>query len=117
DAGHTDHVYETATDDPGRTTVIFGDGVYGARPATGVENIRAQLRLGLGAGGNVRGGQISLLTRPPAGVLAVTNPLPGTGGAEPEGRDRARRNAPLGTLTLDRLVSVPDYAAFARTFA
>src|SRR5262249_59336442 len=33
------------------------------------------------------------------------------------GRARARRNAPLGTLTLDRLVSVSDYAAFARTFA
>jgi predicted phage baseplate assembly protein len=117
DAGSTDHVYQTTTGDDGRTTVIFGDGAHGARPATDVENVRATLRVGLGQGGNVRVGQVSLLTRPPAGVLTVTNPLAGSGGAGPEGRDRARRNAPLGTLTLDRLVSVIDYAAFARTFA
>jgi hypothetical protein len=117
DAGPKDQVYETKTSDDGHTTVIFGDGVHGARPATDVENIRAALRVGLGLGGNVRAGQVSLLTRPPAGVLMVTNPLPGTGGADPEGRDRARRNAPLGTLTLDRLVSLTDYAAFARSFA
>jgi hypothetical protein len=116
-AGPKDQVYETKTDNDGHTTVIFGDGAHGARPATDVENIRATLRVGLGQGGNVRAGQVSLLTKPPAGVLSVTNPLPGTGGADPEGRDRARRNAPLGTLTLDRLVALTDYAAFARAFA
>src|SRR5205823_4370621 len=32
-------------------------------------------------------------------------------------RDQGRRNAPIATIALDRLVSVQDYADFARTFA
>jgi predicted phage baseplate assembly protein len=47
----------------------------------------------------------------------VINPLPATGGADRESRDQARRNAPLALMALDRLVSVQDYADFARTFA
>ena len=35
----------------------------------------------------------------------------------PEASDDARRNAPLAVMSLDRLVSVQDYADFARTFA
>jgi predicted phage baseplate assembly protein len=34
-----------------------------------------------------------------------------------ETRDQARLNAPIAVLALDRLVSVQDYADFARTFA
>ncbi len=47
---------------------------------------------------------------------AVINPLRASGGADAETRDQARRNVPLAVLALDRLVSVPDYADFARTF-
>ena len=43
--------------------------------------------------------------------------MPATGGADRESRDQARRTAPIGVLALDRLVSVQDYADFARTFA
>jgi hypothetical protein len=46
----------------------------------------------------------------------VINPLGASGGADPETRDQARRNVPLAVLALDRLVSVADYADFARTF-
>ena len=42
----------------------------------------------------------------PLGVKGVINPLPATGGADPESRDQARRNAPLAVMALDRLVSV-----------
>ncbi|RMD96042.1 MAG: putative baseplate assembly protein, partial [Bacteroidetes bacterium] len=37
--------------------------------------------------------------------------------ADRENRDQARANAPLAVMALDRLVSVLDYADFARTFA
>jgi hypothetical protein len=47
----------------------------------------------------------------------VINPQPATGGASAESRDQARRNAPLAVMALDRLVSMQDYADFARTFA
>jgi predicted phage baseplate assembly protein len=48
---------------------------------------------------------------------SVSNPLPATGGGDPESRDEARGNAPLTVTALDRLVSVRDYEDFARTFA
>jgi hypothetical protein len=50
-------------------------------------------------------------------VKAVVNPIKASGGADRENRDQARRNVPLAAIALDRLVSVQDYADFARTFA
>jgi predicted phage baseplate assembly protein len=47
----------------------------------------------------------------------VINPLRSSGGADHDTRDQARRNAPLAVMALDRLISVRDYADFARTFA
>ncbi|NII75701.1 hypothetical protein FHW84_004312 [Dyella sp. SG562] len=108
--------FVTATDDSGKTSVSFGDGAHGARLPTGVENITAVYRNGIGAAGNVQAGQISLLTTKPLGVKNVINPLRASGGADPETRDQARANVPLAVLALDRLVSVTDYADFARTF-
>jgi predicted phage baseplate assembly protein len=58
----------------------------------------------------------TLLTRP-LGVQGVTNPAPSSGGQDAETLSDARKNAPLRVLTLDRAVSVEDYADFARTFA
>jgi hypothetical protein len=113
----TDRTYVTKTDDQDVTTVVFGDGVEGARLPTGQENVTAVYRFGVGAVGNLQAGQLSLLGTRPQGVSAVTNPLPSTGGADREDRDQARRNAPLGVTSLDRVVSVQDYADFARTFA
>lgn len=113
----TDHRFITRTNDAGQTTLIFGDGEHGARLPTGVENLQAGYRTGIGRPGNLAAGRISLLATRPLGVKAVVNPLPSTGGADPESREQARRNAPLGVLALDRLVSVTDYADFARTFA
>lgn len=108
--------FVTATDDDGSTRVIFGDGSHGARLPTGIENVKAGYRNGIGTPGNVVAQQISLLATRPLGVKAVINPLRASGGADAETRDQARRNVPLAVLALDRLVSVPDYADFARTF-
>jgi hypothetical protein len=112
-----DRKFITKTDDEAKTTVVFGNGREGARPPTGRENITAVYRNGIGQPGNVKAGQINQLTTRPLGVKEVINPLPATGGADREGRDQARKNAPLGVLALDRLVSVQDYADFTRTFA
>ncbi|MHB1057977.1 MAG: putative baseplate assembly protein [Rhodanobacter sp.] len=114
--GANDRNFVTATDDDGKTAVQFGDGAHGARLPTGIENVVATYRNGIGAPGNVRAGQVSLLATRPLGVKEVVNPLRASGGADAETRDQARRNVPLAVLALDRLVSVPDYADFARTF-
>jgi predicted phage baseplate assembly protein len=113
----TDRRFITRTDDQDNTTVIFGDGEHGTRLPTGVENVKAVYRTGIGKAGNVAAKQISQLATRPLGLKEVINPLPATGGADREGRDQARRNAPLAVMALDRLVSVQDYEDFARTFA
>jgi hypothetical protein len=114
--GPTDRAYLTATTDAG-TTVIFGDGVHGARLPTGAENVTATYRTGIGTPGNVDPAQITLLMSRPLGVKAVINPLAASGGADSESADAIRTNVPTALLALDRLVSLSDYAAFARTFA
>jgi predicted phage baseplate assembly protein len=113
----TEHVYQTSIDDAGRTTLIFGDGVEGARLPSGQDNLRASYRKGLGTAGNLDAGRLTNLLTRPLGVTGVNNPEPASGGDDPETLDRARENAPLTVLTLDRAVSVQDYEDFARGFA
>src|SRR5207248_2999890 len=80
-------------------------------------NVTARARAGSGKPGNGTAGQISQLAGRPLGAKGVVNPLGASGGADADGRDQARRNAPLAVMSLDRLVSVQDYADFARSFA
>lgn len=110
-------IYTLRIDDEAKTTVCFGDGVEGARPPTGQHNIRATYRKGLGVGGNIAAGRLSTLLRRPLGVSGVANPESATGGEDPESPDQARDNAPLTVRTLERAVSIRDYADFACAFA
>jgi len=112
-----DRAFITQTDDDAKTKIIFGSGRNGARPPTGLENIRAVYSTGIGKPGNFKAEQVSQLASRPLGVKDVINPKPASGGADRESRDQARQNAPLAILALDRLVSVRDYADFSRTFA
>lgn len=116
-AGPADRVYQTRTDDDGRTTVTFGDGVRGARPPTGRDNLSASYRTGMGLAGNVGAGRLTLLASRPLGVRAVVNPVAATGAEAAETLDSARGNAPRTVRTLDRIVSLADYQDFARGFA
>lgn len=117
DMGPNDQGYVLRTDDAAKTSVLFGDGEHGTRLPTGVDNVRAVYRVGLGSPGNVAAGKITNLVSRPLGVKDVTNPLPAVGGVDRENTDQARRNAPLGVTALDRLVSTPDYEDFTRAYA
>lgn len=103
--------------DSGAVSVVFGDGDRGARLPTGVENVVATYRSGIGAAGMVGADRVTLMTTRPLGIRAVTNPLPASGGADPEQADDARANAPLTVLAMGRIVSLRDAADFARAFA
>jgi hypothetical protein len=116
-AGAHEQVFVTRTDETGQTLVEFGDGRHGARPPTGLSNIRALYRKGIGSQGNVVPGALSQPIAPPLGVSAVVSPLAATGGADPDGPDQARRSMPLAVRTLGRAVSLTDYADYARAFA
>lgn len=115
--GPYDRGYMVRVDEHGNSTVIFGDGKKGARLPTGIENIVATYRSGIGPDGEVDSGSLMLLPRRPVGILSVTNPLAATGAADPESIDSARVRAPLTVRTLDRIVSVRDFEDFVRTFS
>ncbi|WOJ90434.1 putative baseplate assembly protein [Methylocapsa polymorpha] len=114
--GPNDRVYAVRIDDDGTAAVEFGDGVVGARLATGNENVQATYRKGGGKVGNVDAGRLSLLPVRPMGVRSAINPLAAAGATDAETLDEIRNNAALTVLTLDRIVSLSDYEDFARAF-
>jgi hypothetical protein len=111
-----DRVFICRLADDGTPTVEFGDDQTGVRLPTGPENVEAHYRKGAGVSGLVRAGQLTMLINRPPGVQQVTNPVPGTGGDDPETLQAARTNAPLAVRTLGRVVSLQDYEDFARAF-
>lgn len=117
DLGPSDRAFVVQTDEEQKTTIIFGDGQHGARLPTGIENVKAEYRSGIGTPGNVEAERVRLLMTRPLGIKAVDNPLRASGGADPEGPDLVRANASLGVMAFDRVVSVQDYEDFARSFA
>jgi hypothetical protein len=117
DSQSSDEDFVAHNDAALRTTVSFGDGERGARVPSGVENIRAQYRVGAGRKGNVAAGQINQAVGAPLGVKGVRNPLAAHGGTDADSPDFARSRVPLSVTAIDRLVSVDDFADFARSFA
>lgn len=115
-AARDDRAYTLSTDEQGRVWLQFGDGVRGARLPSGLNNLRASYRQGLGQSGNVPADRLSQLMSRPLGLKSVSNPLPAQGGTDPEPADQARRSMPLGTRTLGRAVSLLDYEDFALAF-
>ncbi|MCC2672311.1 MAG: hypothetical protein K0Q72_4783 [Armatimonadetes bacterium] len=109
--------YVVRREDDGSTRIMGGDGRQGARFPTGVENVVAGYRSGIGLSAQVGEGRLTLLPRRPLGIRGVDNPLAAGGAADPERRDEARANAPLTVRTIDRIVSLRDYEDFARAFA
>jgi predicted phage baseplate assembly protein len=108
--------FTTTLDDAGQTAVVFGDGLSGAIPPSGRDNIHARYRKGLGSAGNVPAGAIQQLIDSLPGLQRVTNPQPSSGGADPESLEQIRVNAPSSLRTFDRAVSAEDYAALALSY-
>lgn len=111
-----ERAYTVAPDAQGRLWLQFGDGQRGARLPSGVNNVRASYRQGIGQQGNVAAGQLTQLLSRPLGLKSVANPLPALGGTDAEPAEAARRSMPLGTRTLGRAVSLLDYEDFALGF-
>ena len=100
----------------GKARVMFGDGKQGARLPSGNENVLATYRYGMGQNGNMGSGRLkNMLNRQP-GIDTVTNPIPATGGTNPEDTQTTRHVAPRTIRTLGRIVSFNDYEDFAITF-
>jgi predicted phage baseplate assembly protein len=117
DAGPRSEVVLTRTGSDRLDRVVGGDGVRGARFPSGVENVVARYRVGLGTEGNVDAGSIVNLSTKPLGVQSVLNPRAATGGAGPDGAEAMRERIPIAARGQDRLVSIGDYEDFALNFA
>ena len=105
-------VFVTREDNGGNTHVMFGDGVNGARPPTGVNNVVATYRIGAGAA-SPPAGQLTVIAQPWPGLGKVLNPVAVGGGADPDPPSEIRRYAPRSVLTFGRAVSVFDFEALA----
>lgn len=115
--GTREQIYMVRMNNDGVTSVVFGDGKNGVRLPTGLENVTAVYRSGIGPDGDVESNTLTLLQTRPLGIRSVNNPLPAGGSAPPERIEQARSNAPRTVLTFDRVVSLNDFESFARGFA
>ena len=107
-----DRVFVTREDDDGKTHVMFGDGVYGARLPTGRDNVTADYRYGGGAAAPAPG-ELTVIADPLPNLKAVRNPVAVGGGADPDPPTQLKRYAPRSVLTFGRAVSADDYEAIA----
>jgi hypothetical protein len=104
----------------GSARLRFGDGRSGRRP-TRLSSPRAWYRLGGGQRGNVAAGRLDRVLRLPGGGPAVPdgagvtiwNPLPATGGTDPEPLEDVRQLAPHAFRHQLRAVVSEDYATVA----
>jgi len=110
----TDKVYRVEIDEDDIVTVIFGDGVTGKKPASGIDNIQPIYRVGGGTDGNQVGiGKLTRLVGSYSFIDSVTNPAVPSGGRPKETIEEARINAPLSLVALNRAVRHGDYKALA----
>src|ERR1019366_4320799 len=89
----------------------FGDGQYGASPDPG-DTFQARYRTGNGAAGNIGADTLGHIVLD-ADIAQVRNPLPATGGTDPETMEHIRQQAPYAFRTQLRAVTEDDYGTAA----
>jgi hypothetical protein len=104
-------VVETEAD--GTARLRFGDDQNGRRPAVGT-SFTATYRIGNGRRGNVGAGAIVHAITGVSQITAIRNPLPATGGVDPEGMEEVRQAAPYAYRRQERAVTPKDYADMAQ---
>jgi hypothetical protein len=98
------------TEHGGQASLRFGDNEHAIRPEP-KEAFTASYRIGNGRAGNVGADAIRHVITLDGSISRVRNPLPASGGTEPETVDEVRRRAPEAFRTQRRAVTPADYAA------
>ncbi|MCQ4164901.1 putative baseplate assembly protein [Tahibacter harae] len=116
-AADDSHVVVEINND-GLACLRFGDGELGRAPTAG-SRFSARYRLGNGVAGNVGAEAIACLVlhgrRIDGLVVSVRNPLPASGGSEPESMAAAKLLAPAAfRQRLERAITADDYARIAQ---
>ena len=107
-------VVETETD--GRAQIRFGDDVNGRRPEPGTGFV-ARYRVGSGRAGAVGTEALRHIALPIPEIVAVRNPLPATGGVDPESVEAVRQRAPFAFRRQERCVTRADYSEVTERLA
>ena len=87
----------------------FGDDDRGKRPNSGT-SFTASYRVGNGRAGNIGAETLVHIVTDPLPITRVRNPLPATGGIDPESMEEVRQKAPVAFRTQQRAVTEADYA-------
>lgn len=106
----TNFVVEVEVDNT--ATLRFGDDTNGMTPLTGTV-FTATYRIGNGTAGNVGAESLTYLAAGDARITGCSNPLPASGGVDPETNAQIVRRAPQAFLTQERAITMPDYEAAA----
>jgi hypothetical protein len=116
-SGPLDRHYTIDLDDRERATIVFGDGIHGASPPSGRNNIIATYRIGHGIAANVGIATIATMPSALSFLERSFNPIPASGGSESEAPESVKRQAAHRVRTLDRAVALGDYVDLALSYA
>ncbi|MBT8768519.1 baseplate J/gp47 family protein [Metapseudomonas boanensis] len=107
--GPEERVYIVRESAEGQSFVQFGDGETGARLPSGLKNVVAIYRSGVGAHGPIKPGATPTASERPPGFDKLSLAGIVSGGTDPEDGGKAREAAPGKVQSLGRLVSIRDY--------
>jgi hypothetical protein len=108
----TNFVVEVEADNT--ATLRFGDDTNGLMPPTGTA-FTAIWRVGNGTAGNVGAESLIFLAASDARITGCINPMPASGGIDPETNAQIQRRAPQQFLTQERAITMPDYVTAAES--
>lgn len=104
-------VFKVTTSTKGVTSIVFGDGLRGARPDLGL-NVYAYYRVGGGTSGNLASGMIKDLVNGYDGLYVASSSAM-TDGRDAETLQSVRANAVRVNRVQDRAVALRDYRDLA----
>jgi len=110
-AQDTNFVVEVEADNT--ATLRFGDDTNGLLPPTGTA-FTATWRVGNGTAGNVGAESLTFFAAGD-GITGCSNPMPASGGTDPETKAQIQRRAPRQFLTQERAITMPDYVTAAES--
>ena len=124
-SGANDKVFQLLTDEQYNGVVVFGDNNLGRVPSIG-DSYTIIYRFGGGSRGNIPNSLINAesvaqfyANSTASGTetsITVANISKGTGGADAETLDHAKKYGPLRFRSQDRLVTLLDYKSFVNSF-
>jgi len=109
----SDRYFVAEIENDGRARLRFGDGQHGERPGAGSQ-FTATYRVGNGIQGNVGADSLVHVVTNESAIVMVRNPLPASGGTDPELIETVRQAAPFAFRIQERAVTPEDYAEVAQ---